>query len=53
MDIQYLYTYNQKNIEEIVIDKDYVVQNKLFYEIDSSLTNKEIYYFELLDNYII
>lgn len=50
--IDYLYCDNKLEINDIVVDKDYIPQNIFLYNIDSSLTNKELYYFELLNDYM-
>lgn len=48
----YLYLNNSLNINDITIDNNYVPKNYLLHEIDNSLTKNEIYFFELLNNFM-
>lgn len=50
--IDYLYLNKKLNINNIIINNDYTPTNKILHKIDSTLTDKELYYFELLNNHI-
>lgn len=47
--IDYLYN---RNINNIIYDEEYNIKNSPFLSINKSLTNKELYYFHLLNDYV-